>query len=174
MRCLYLGTQWDCAGADRRQVEIFGEQCAAPGIRRELNTMCLSKYCPSLQSVHLFIVLLSYSLTLRNAAFVPNPHSCIYLADLAILSGLVYKSETVMTIISEATMYESSVAQYFAEKGIKQGIRESIQEVLELRFQPEAARLEAINDVQRLKQLHRAAIQVPSLEAFRSLLDEAE
>ncbi len=71
-------------------------------------------------------------------------------------------------------MYESSVAQYFAEKGIKQGIRESIQEVLELRFQPEAARLGAINDVQRLKQLHRAAIQVPSLEAFRHLLDEAE
>ena len=84
-----------------------------------------------------------------------------------------------MTIISEATMYESSVAQYFAEKGIEQGIRESIQEVLELRFQPEAvrrlaARLGAINDVQRLKQLHRAAIQVPSLEAFRHLLDEAE
>ena len=80
-------------------------------------------------------------------------------------------------------MYESSVAQYFAEKGIKQGIeqgiRESIQEVLELRFQPEAvrrlaARLGAINDVQRLKQLHRAAIQVPSLKAFRHLLDEAE
>ena len=84
-----------------------------------------------------------------------------------------------MTIISEATMYESSVAQYFAEKGIKQGIRESIQEVLELRFQSEAVRrlatrLGAINDVQRLKQLHRAAIQVSSLEAFRHLLDEAE
>ena len=106
-----------------------------------------------------------------------------YLADLAILSGLVYKSETVMTIIAEATMYESSVVRYFTEKaleqGIEQGIRESIQEVLELRFQPEtvrrlAARLEAIDDVQRLKQLHRAAIQVPSLEAFRNLLDEAE
>ena len=110
-----------------------------------------------------------------------------YLADLAILSGLVYTSETIMTIIAEETMYESSVVQYFTEKGIKQGIeqgieqgiRESIQEVLELRFQPEAvrrlaARLGAINDVQRLKQLHRAAIQVPSLEAFRNLLDEAE
>ena len=106
-----------------------------------------------------------------------------YLADLAILSGLVYKSETVMTIIAEATMYESSVVRYFTEKaleqGIEQGIRESIQEVLELRFQPEAvrrlaARLEAIDDVQRLKQLFRAAIQVPSLEAFRHLLDEAE
>ena len=67
-------------------------------------------------------------------------------------------------------MYESSVAQYFAEKGIKQGIeqgiRESIQEVLELRFQPEAvrrlaARLGAIDDVQRLKQLHRCPASKP-------------
>ena len=107
-----------------------------------------------------------------------------YLADLAILSGLVYNLETIKTIISEETMYESSVVQHFAEKvleqGIEQGIRESIQEALELRFQPEAAsdplaaRLGAIDDVQRLKQLFRAAIQVPSLEAFRHLLDEAE
>ena len=58
---------------------------------------------------------------------------------------------------------------------IEQGIRESIQEVLELRFQPPAVRrladqIAAIDDVPRLKQLHRAAIQVPSLEAFRNLL----
>ena len=106
-----------------------------------------------------------------------------YLADLAILSGLVYKSETIMTIMSEETMYESSVVQYFTEKaleqGIEQGIRESIQEVLELRFQSEAVRrlvgrLGAIDDVPRLKQLFRASIQVPSLEAFRKLLDETE
>ena len=86
-----------------------------------------------------------------------------YLADLAILSGLVYRLETIRTIISEETMYESSVVQYFTEKGIKQGIeqgieqgiRESIQEVLELRFQPEAvrrlaARIGAIDDVCRV------------------------
>ena len=57
--------------------------------------------------------------------------------------------------------------------------QESIQEVLALRFQPEdmhqlASRIEAIEDVQRLKQLHRAAIQVSSLEAFRHLLDADE
>ena len=110
-----------------------------------------------------------------------------YLVHLAILSGLTNNIETIATIISEATMYESSVVQYFTEKalkqgieqGIEQGICESIQEVLELRFQPEAvrclaARLGAIDDVQRLKQLFRAALQVPSLEAFRHLLDEAE
>ena len=106
-----------------------------------------------------------------------------YLADLAILSGLVYRLETIMTIIAEETMYESSVVQYFTEKaleqGIEQGIRESIQDVLALRFDavasdPLAARLGAIDDVQHLKQLHRAAIQVPSLKAFRNLLDAVE
>ncbi len=92
-------------------------------------------------------------------------------------------------------MYESSVVQYFTEKalaqGIKQGIEQGIEQggregslealldVLEIRFglaasDPLAARLEAIDDVPRLKQLFRAAIQVPSLEAFRLLLDEAE
>ena len=106
-----------------------------------------------------------------------------YLVDLAILSGLVYKSETIKTIISEETMYESSIVQYFTEKGIEQGIeqgiQESIQEVLALRFQPEdmhslTTRIAAIDNVQRLKQLHRAAIQVPSLEEFRHLLDADE
>ena len=114
-----------------------------------------------------------------------------YLADLAVLSGLVYNLETVMTIIAEETMYESSVVQYFTEKGIEQGIKqgieqgieqglqESILDVLELRFQPEdvrrlTARIGAIDDVPRLKQLHRAAIQVSSLEAFSSLLDADE
>ena len=102
-----------------------------------------------------------------------------YLADLAILGGLVYNLETIMAIIAEETMYESSVVQYFTEKGIGQGIQESIQEVLALRFQPEdmhllASRIGTIDDVQRLKQLHRAAIQMPTLEAFRHLLDADE
>ena len=102
-----------------------------------------------------------------------------YLADLAILSGLVYKSETIMTIIAEETMYESSIVQHFTEKALEQGGREFLLDVLALRFQPEdvqqlASRIEAIEDVQRLKQLHRAAIQIPTLEAFRSLLDADE
>ena len=87
-------------------------------------------------------------------------------------------------------MYESSVVQYFTEKAIKQGREEGIEQgsreraiedlldVLEIRFglaasDPLATRLGAIDDVQRLKQLFRAAIQVPSLEAFRHLLDNS-
>ena len=62
------------------------------------------------------------------------------------------------------------------EQGIEQGLRESILDVLEIRFDmpelhPLSARIAAIDDLQRLKQLHRAAIQVSSLEAFQHLLD---
>ena len=66
------------------------------------------------------------------------------------------------------------------EQGIEQGLLESIREVLELRFgagaaEPSATHLEAIGgDVQRLKQLHRAAIQAPDLDAFRRLLAAAD
>ena len=114
-----------------------------------------------------------------------------YLANLAILSGLVYNLETIRTIIAEEIMYESSVVQYFTEKALKQGIEQGIErggreraiedllDVLAIRFalaasDPLADRIGAIDDVQRLKQLFRAAVQVPSLEAFRHLLDAAE
>ena len=118
-----------------------------------------------------------------------------FLAGLAILSGLVYNPQTIMAIVSKENLMdlirESSFAQYLAEnareegikqgieQGIEQGIQESIQEVLALRFQPEdmhslASRIGAIDDVQRLKQLHRAAIQMPTLEAFRRLLNADE
>ena len=96
-------------------------------------------------------------------------------------------------------MRESSFAQYLAEtireeitkevteQGIEQGIEqggreraiEYLLDVLAIRFalaasDPLAARIVTIEDVQRLKQLHRAAIQVPSLEAFRHLLEADE
>ena len=96
---------------------------------------------------------------------------------------LVYNLDTITTIIAEETMYESSVVQYFTEKGIERGGREraieDLLDVLEIRFalgeaDPLAARIRSIRDQQRLKQLHRAAIQVPSLEAFRPLLDQTE
>ena len=109
------------------------------------------------------------------------------LTGLTLLSGLVYNPQTVTAIVSKEhlmdLMRESPFAQYLTqqarEEGIEQGIRESIQEVLELRFQPTAMRrladqIAAIDDVQHLKQLFRAAIQVPSLEAFGNLLDADE
>ena len=65
------------------------------------------------------------------------------------------------------------------EQGLEQGLRESIRDVLEIRFamgatHPLADRLAAIGDRHRLKQLHRAAIQVDSLEEFRHLAEARE
>lgn len=80
---------------------------------------------------------------------------------------------------------ESSFAQYLTRQGVKQGIeqgieqglRESILAVLEVRFEipashPYAERIANADDAQRLKALHRAAIQVSSLDAFGEMLDE--
>ena len=66
------------------------------------------------------------------------------------------------------------------EEGIEQGGREraieDILDVLEIRFDlpashPLSARISAIEDLQRLKQLHRAAIQVSNLDEFERMLD---
>ena len=122
---------------------------------------------------------------------------------LSVLSGLVYAPEIIAAILSQEGIMdlirESSFAQYLAqqareegleqgrEEGIEQGIErggreraiEDLLDVLEIRFalgaaDPLAARIRDIRDLQRLKQLHRAAIQVENLEAFRTLLEADE
>lgn len=110
-----------------------------------------------------------------------------YLAGMALLSGLAYVPETITDIISTEGMMdlirESSFAQYLTsqgiEQGIEQGLRKSILAALDVRFglpvsHPFAARIENVDDVQRLEQLHRAAVQAASLDAFGQLLDEEE
>ena len=84
-------------------------------------------------------------------------------------------------------MYESSVIQHFTEQGIKQGIEqgieqgerkaaiESLLDVLDVRFQSSEAqtlkpKIQSIEELQTLKQLHREALQVPSLDEFRRIL----
>ena len=135
---------------------------------------------------------------IARAAVLPlaQPDKADCLAGLAILSGLAYNPQTITAIISKEQLMdiirESSFAQYLTasarEEGIKQGIEQGIErggreraiedllDVLEIRFglaasEPLVRRLGAIDDGQHLKQLHRAAIQVPTLEEFRRLLD---
>ena len=110
------------------------------------------------------------------------------LAGMSLLSGLVYASETISEIILKEgimdILRESSFAQYLKQEGIEEGIEqggrqraiEDILDVLEIRFDlseahPLSTRIAAIDDLQRLKQLLRAAIQVPNLEAFQRMLD---
>ena len=72
---------------------------------------------------------------------------------------------------------EAEIRGQVIEQGMEQGIRRSIQAVLELRFgasaaQAFAARLASIDDVQRLDHLHRVAVQASSLEEVSRLLDD--
>ena len=111
-----------------------------------------------------------------------------FLTDLAILSGLVYNYGTITHIISEETMYESVVAQKLAERGLQQGIQQGLQQgqrqqsvedlldVLDIRFdaravEPLKPKIEAIEELHILKQLHRSAVQVADLYEFQRILD---
>ncbi len=84
-----------------------------------------------------------------------------------------------MDIIRESSLFQS-LTQQSREEGIEQGERrsttEAILEVLEIRFDlsetpPLSTRIAAIDDLQHLKQLHRAAVQAPNLDAFQRILD---
>lgn len=87
-----------------------------------------------------------------------------------------------MDLIRESS-FAQLLTQQAREQGLEQGGREraieDLLDVLEIRFglaeaEPLAARIRDIGDLQRLKQLHRAAIQVDSLEAFRRRLQADE
>ena len=121
----------------------------------------------------------------------PRSVKASVLAHMGVLSSLVCEESTIFSLISEEIMAEFPLLETLRkrawEQGIEQGIEqggreravEDLLDVLAIRFglaasDPLADRIGAIDDVQRLKQLFRAAIQVPSLEAFRSLLHEAE
>ena len=120
-----------------------------------------------------------------NALPVDESIKVDILDRLMILSGLEYDPILINRILlqeglMDAIMRESSFTQYIMKQGIEQGERrstiEDILEVLEIRFDlseahPLSARIAAIDDLQRLKQLHRTAIQVSSLDAFEQVLD---
>lgn len=108
------------------------------------------------------------------------PNKPAYLGSLAVLSDLVYEPETILNIILEETMHQPSIVEYLAEEAHQQGARksarEAILEALALRLQPDTAatfkpRLDAIEDLQRLKQLHRAAVLADTLEDFTQALE---
>ena len=109
-----------------------------------------------------------------------------YLAGMVALSELVYASETIsdiilkegiMDILRESSLFQSLTQQSREEGGRDRAIAD-ILDVLEIRFDlratdPLSARISAIEDLQRLKQVLRSAVQVSSLEAFRDMLDDA-
>ena len=99
-----------------------------------------------------------------------------------VLSGLIVDPAEIRHLL-EGPMLESATYQYILQQGIEQGIEqgarestiEGILESLEIQFRESGVQmlkpmLESIQDLQRLKDLRRAAMQVPSLEAFKRLL----
>ena len=112
---------------------------------------------------------------------IASPAKADFLAGMSLLSGLVYHPETISEIISKEGVMdlirESSFAQYLTRQGIEQGHQEDILAILEIRFglsssDPLAARIAKIEGTDHLKQLHREALQAPSLDAFSQLLDD--
>ena len=102
------------------------------------------------------------------------------LADMWILSGLTHNRLPLSEVFPEDIMQESPVYQSILEKGIAQGERkkaiETILELIDIRFQVRPtgtlnSAIESINDLSRLSELHRAAAQVESLEAFEHILE---
>ena len=107
-----------------------------------------------------------------------------FLAIRAFFCGRLYDAETICKVLVEEDLmdlvFESSFVKQLIQQGREQRERgyaiKNIITVLEIRFDLHesenlSVRLATITDLQRLKQLLRAAIQVPSLEAFEQALD---
>lgn len=112
----------------------------------------------------------------QTADSIDVPNKPAYLGSLAVLGNLIYDPETISNIISEETMNQPSIIEYWGEQARQQSTRENILEALDIRLQVDASQifksaLEAIDDLQRLKQLHRAAILAENVEDFRQALE---
>ena len=116
----------------------------------------------------------------QTADSIDVPNKPAYLGSLAVLGNLIYDPETISNIILEETMNQPSIIEYWTEQARQQSAREiareNILEAIELRLQADAPQtfkpaLEAIDDLQRLKQLHRAAILAENVEDFRQALE---
>ena len=119
----------------------------------------------------------------QTADSIDVPNKPAYLGSLAVLGNLIYDPETISNIILEETMNQPSIIEYWTEQARQQSAREiareNILEAIELRLQADAPQtfkpaLEAIDDLQRLKQLHRAAILAENVEDFRQALEANE
>ena len=117
-----------------------------------------------------------------------TPTRANLLVDMWIMSGLTHDRLPLSEVFPEDLMQESPVYQSILKKGIAQGIEQGIEqgerkyaietilEIIDVRFQVRPPRIinsaiESIDDLSRLKALHRAALQVESLEAFEHLLE---
>jgi hypothetical protein len=97
------------------------------------------------------------------------------LTTLAIFGRLADSDLDVLSIIRREEMHESSLAQEFVLEGEQNGIRQAVVQALTLRFGEEQARefteaVGRITDLDRLRELHRLAIQARRVSQFRRAL----
>ncbi len=125
------------------------------------------------------------------------PNKAAYLASLSIIGNLVYDSQTITDIILEETMQHPSIVEYLApqahesgkaegleqgkaeglEQGKTEGTRKHILEILEIQYGDDIAQdfkesIESIDDLQRLEELFRAALQAENDDEFKKVISE--
>ena len=116
---------------------------------------------------------------IQTADSIDVPNKPAYLGSLAVLGNLIYDPETISNIILEETMNQPSILEYWAGQTARESARKHIFEALALRLRPDTANtfkpaLDAIDDLQHLEQLHRAAVLAENVEDFRQALEANE
>lgn len=96
---------------------------------------------------------------------------------LALLTKMRYPDVDVLDIIGRERMQDSPLYQELLAEGSALQCRENIAQVVQLRFGDREARqckklLAGINDIDRLKDLHRQAVVTRRFEQFKALLDD--
>jgi len=99
------------------------------------------------------------------------------LHGISVFGGIVYNAELLERLIPEELMQESKTYQRQMERAARETTIENTLALLEDQFQPETVSaltpaLRNINDLQKLKQLLRAAARVQNIEAFARMLSE--
>ena len=99
------------------------------------------------------------------------------LYGLYLFGGIVHDTELFKRLMQEEFMQESKTYQYLYNKILTEAAIKYILALLESRFQTEAVNalkpsLQNITDLQRLEELHLAAANVQSIDAFAQMLHE--
>ena len=112
-----------------------------------------------------------------QAAPVDQQTQADLLHGISVFGGIVYNAELLEQLIPEKLMQESKTYQRQRERIIRENTIENTLALLSDQFQPETVSaltpaLRNINDLQKLKQLLRAAARVQNIETFAQMLYE--
>ena len=115
--------------------------------------------------------------SVTQAAPVDQQTQADLLYGISVFGGIIYNAELLDRLIPEELMQESKTYQRQRERIIRENTIENTLALLADQFQPETVSaltpaLHNINDLQKLKQLLRAAARVQNIEAFAQMLYE--